>query len=133
MALQERIKKDMQAAMKAKDAETLSALRVVMGEFGRMPSKTLADDDVIKILKKLYKSEQEVLAQQGGTKASRYIEILDRYLPQMASDADIEAWIRDHIDFSRYKNKMQAMRDIMRHFGDGADGNRVKTILQTRF
>lgn len=133
MALQEQIKKDMQAAMKAKDAETLSALRVVMGEFGRMPSKTLADGDVIKILKKLYKSEQEVLAQQGGAKASRYIEILDRYLPQMASDTEIEAWIRAHIEFSRYKNKMQAMGDIMRHFGDGADGNRVKAILQKRF
>ena len=133
MALQDRIKKDLLTAMKAKDAETTSALRVIMGEFGRMPSKTLADGDVVKILKKLQKSEKEVLARQGHAGDSPFITILARYLPQMASDAEIEAWIRAHIDFTRYKNKMQAMGDIMRHFGEGADGNQVKAILQSRF
>ncbi len=133
MALQDQIKKDLLAAMKAKDAEATATLRVIMGEFGRMASKTLADGDVIKILKKLYKSEKEVLVQQGREGASRFIEILESYLPRLASETDIEAWIRANIDFSRYKNKMQAMGDIMRHFGEGADGNQVKAILQSRF
>ena len=133
MTLQERIKQDLKAAMKAQDAEKTGALRVIMGEFGRMPSKTLADGEVIKILKKLHKSEKEVLARQARSEASRFLEILDEYLPQTASEEEIEAWIRDHIDFTRYKNKMQAMGDIMRHFGGGADGNQVKAILQSRF
>ncbi len=133
MALQDRIKKDLMAAMKAKDAETVAALRVVMGEFGRMPSKTLADGEVVKILKKLQKSEREVLERQGQAVTSPFIATLDRYLPQMASEAEIEAWIRNHIDFASYKNKMQAMGEIMRHFGEGADGNQVKAILQSRF
>ena len=133
MALQEQIKKDLMAAMKAQDTETTAALRVVMGEFGRMPSKSLADGEVVKILKKLAKSEKEVLERQGRTEASHFIAVLDRYLPQTVSEAEIEAWIRTHIDFSRYKNKMQAMGDIMRHFGEGADGNQVKSILQARF
>lgn len=133
MTLQERIKQDLTAAMKAQDAEKTGALRVIMGEFGRMPSKTLADGEVIKILKKLHKSEKEVLARQDRSEASRFLEILDEYLPQMASEEEIEVWIRDHIDFARYKNKMQAMGDIMRHFGGRADGNRVKAILQSRF
>jgi uncharacterized protein YqeY len=98
-----------------------------------MASKTLADDDVIKILKKLEKSEREVLARKGGDESSRFIAVLEDYLPRMAAAPDIEAWIRDHIDFSAYRNKMQAMGDIMRHFGSGADGNLVKSILQTRF
>ena len=133
MALQERIKQDLMAAMKAKDAETTAALRVVMGEFGRMPSKTLADGEVVKIIKKLLKSEKEVLERQGQTGGSRFIAVLEAYLPQMVSEAEIEAWIREHIDFGRYKNKMQAMGEIMRHFGEGADGNQVKAILQSRF
>ena len=133
MALQDQIKKDLMAAMKAKDTETTATLRVIMGEFGRMPSKTLADGDVIKILKKLHKAEKEVLARQGHAGDSGFLEILARYLPQTASEADIEAWIRSNIDFSRYKNKMQAMGDIMRHFGQAADGNQVKAILQSRF
>ena len=133
MALQERIKKDLMAAMKAQDAETTAALRVVMGEFGRMPSKSLADVEVVKILKKLQKSEQEVLARQGRTEGSRFIAVLEQYLPQMVSEADIENWIRANIDFSRYKNKMQAMGEIMGHFGERADGRQVKAILQSRF
>ncbi|MDJ0723319.1 MAG: GatB/YqeY domain-containing protein [Desulfobacterales bacterium] len=133
MALQERIKKDLMAAMKAQDAETTAALRVVMGEFGRMPSKTLADGEVVKILKKLQKSEQEVLARQGRTEGSRFIAVLEQYLPQMVSEADIEDWIKANIDFARYKNKMQAMGEIMSHFGERADGRQVKAILQSRF
>ncbi len=133
MALQQRIKKDLMAAMKAKDAETTAALRVVMGEFGRMPSKSLADGEVVKILKKLIKSEKEVIERQGSTGASHFIAVLEPYLPQTVSEAEIEAWIRDNIDFGRYKNKMQAMGEIMRHFGEGADGNQVKSILQSRF
>ena len=133
MALQERIKKDLMAAMKAQDAETMAALRVVMGEFGRMPSKTLADGEVVKILKKLQKSEQEVLARQGRTEGSRFIAVLEQYLPQMVSEADIEDWIKANIDFARYKNKMQAMGEIMGHFGERADGRQVKDILQSRF
>lgn len=133
MTLQDQIKKDLLTAMKAQDSETTSALRVIMGEFGRMAHKRLSDEDVVKILKKLNKSEKEVLARQGQPGDSRFVEILERYMPRLASEADIEAWIRAHIDFSRYKNKMQAMGDIMRHFGGGADGNTVKSLLQTRF
>jgi hypothetical protein len=133
MNLQEQIKQDLKAAMKAQDTEKTGALRVIMGEFGRMASKTLTDGEVVKILKKLHKSEKEVLARQNQAKASRFLEILDDYLPRMASEAEIEAWIGSHIDFTRYKNKMQAMGDIMRHFGEGADGNKVKAILQSRF
>jgi hypothetical protein len=42
----------------------------------------------------------------------------------------LRQWIADNIDFSAYKNKMQAMKDIMGHFGSAADGSRVKEILQ---
>ncbi len=133
MTLQARIKNDLLAAMKAKDSQTTAALRVIMGEFARMANKSLDDNEVVKILKKLYKAEKEVLGRQGQTADSRFIEILDRYLPQLASEADIASWIRDNIDFTQYGNKMQSMRDIMRHFGSRADGNMVKSILQTRF
>jgi uncharacterized protein YqeY len=133
MTLQDQIKNDLLVAMKAQDTETTAALRVIMGEFGRMPSKSLDDNEVVKILKKLYKAEKEVLGRQGHTEDSRFIEVLDRYLPRQVSAEDIAFWINLNIDFSQYGNKMQAMRDIMRHFGNSADGNMVKSVLQTRF
>ena len=48
----------------------------------------------------------------------------------MASETEIAEWIRANIDFGAYRNKMQAMGDIMRHFGNKADGHTVKSVLQ---
>lgn len=129
MSLQEQIRQDLKAAMKDRDEEKKSALRVLIGEFGRAESKDLTDAEVVKIIKKMIKSEQDSLEQSGGTSASRYLQILESYLPKRASDDEIRQWITDNIDFSQYKNKMQAMRDIMAHFGESADGSRVKEIL----
>ncbi|GBC60534.1 hypothetical protein DENIS_1491 [Desulfonema ishimotonii] len=129
MRLQEQIKSDLKIAMKAKDEERKNAIRVVMGEFARLESKALSDDDVIKVLKKLIKSERELLEKTGGAETP-FIGILEAYLPQMASEADILAWVRENIDLSEFKNKMQAMKPIMAHFGTQANGNVVKKILQ---
>ena len=129
MSLQEQIKKDLMAAMKAKDQATKDSLRVVMGEFGRLDAKTLTDDQVIAVIKKLIKAEKEVLARTNAD-SSPFIETIERYLPQMATNEEIKSWIEANVDFSQFKNKMQAMGSIMKHFGATADGSRVKTILQ---
>ena len=130
MTLQERIKKDLTSAIKEKDEEKKSTLRVILGEFGRLDTKELSDDDVIRVLKKLIKSEKETIEKKGETTDTAYITIIETYLPQMAAEAEITQWIAQNIDFSQFKNKMQAMRPIMEHFGSSADGNTVKKILQ---
>ena len=129
MSLQEQIKKDLGAAMKAKDEEKKSILRVIMGEFGRQAQKDIADDEVVKIIKKLVKSEKEVLERSGATTSNRFVEVAESYLPRMAGEDDIRTWIAANIDFGDFKNKMQAMRPIMAHFGANADGNLVKKVL----
>jgi len=130
MNLQKQIKKDLSAAIKAQDAQRKDTLRVILGEFARLDKKELSDDDVLKILKKLLKSEKEVLEQKGQGTESAFIGIVETYLPQMASEAEIHEWIKHNIDFAQFKNKMQAMGSIMKHFGATADGNSVKKILQ---
>jgi uncharacterized protein len=129
MSLQEQIKRDLAAAMKAKDDERKSALRVIMGEFGRQAQKEINDDQIIKIIKKLVKSEREVLERSGAAQSNRFIEVAESYLPRSANESDIRAWIAANVDFSQFKNKMQAMRPIMQHFGANADGNMVKKVL----
>ncbi len=129
MTLQERIKSDLKIAMKEKNEAKKDTLRVVIGEFGRSDKKELSDDEILKILKKLVKSEKEVLEKKGETE-SKFIEVIETYLPKMATEQDIENWIRENVDFSKFKNKMQAMGVIMKHFGSSADGNAVKNILQ---
>lgn len=130
MGLQMQIKQDLAASMKAKDDAKKNAIRVIMGEFSRLEKKELSDDDVLKVLKKLIKSEKEMLQQSGQGADSAFLRVVEGYLPKMVSDLEISDWIRGHIDFSRYKNKMQAMGAIMNHFGATADGNRVKEILK---
>jgi uncharacterized protein YqeY len=130
MKLQEQIKQDLTAAIKAKDEGEKAALRVILGEFARFDKKELSDDEAIKILKKLKKSESEVLETRGDSQDSEFIKTIDNYLPQMATDDEIRDWIEQNIDLGALKNKMQAMGPIMKHFGATADGNAVKKILQ---
>jgi len=129
MALQQKIQAELREAMKAKDKEKTGAIRILIGEFQRQPDKDLSDDQVVGIIKKLIKSERELLAASGGEE-SGYIVVLESYLPQQASEEDIRSWIRENVDLAAMGNKMQAMRPIMAHFGSRADGNVVKKILQ---
>lgn len=130
MTLQEQIKKDLMSAMKARDDVKKSTLRVVMGEFGRLSRKEISDDDAVKVLKKLVKDEKETMEKSNDTGDSEYIDLIERYLPQTASEEDVRTWIKENIDLSQFKNKMQAMKPIMANFGSAADGNTVKKILQ---
>jgi len=122
-------KSDLTTAIKAKDQEKKDTLRVILGEFGRLDKKELSDDEVVKILKKLIKSEKEMLEKKGDDADSIFIRVIENYLPKMATQEEITNWIKQNVDFSEFKNKMQAMGLIMKHFGTTADGNEVKKIL----
>ena len=130
MTLQDKLKDDLKSAMKARDEVQKDAIRVVMGEMARSDKKQLPDEEIIKILKKLIKSEKEMLEKSGQGATSPFIAIIEAYLPKMATQDEIGQWITANIDFSAYKNKMQAMGTIMAHFGASADGNTVKQVLQ---
>ena len=128
MTLQEKLKNDLKGAMKEKRETVKSTLRVVLGELGRSEKKEHSDEEVVRVLKKLVKSEKELLEKKGETD-SEFITIIESYLPKMATDDEIKAWIAANVDFSKYKNKMQAMGEIMKHYGPEADGNAVKKVL----
>ncbi len=131
MSLQEQIRNDLKASMKAKTATKTAAIRVILGEFSRQPTKELADPEVIAIIRKLIKSETELLTASNSKPGdSDYISILEAYLPQQATEAEIKEWIAANIDLTTFNNTMQAMKPIMAQFAGRADGKLVKTILQ---
>ena len=130
MTIQKQIKQDLSAAIKAKDRQKKDALRVIMGEFNRLDKKELSDAEAVKVMIKLVKSEKELLDKKGIETDSEFINIIENYLPKKASREEIVQWIQQNIDFSEFKNKMQAMSIIMAHFGASADGNEVRGILQ---
>ena len=130
MSLQEQISAELKTAMKSRDRVKTDAVRVLIGEFQRQPEKELTDQQVAGIIRKLIKSEKELLA-ASGSEDSGFIEVLEGYLPQLAGEDEIRKWIAENIDFSDFNNTMQAMKPIMAHFAGNADGNTVKKILQT--
>jgi len=58
------------------------------------------------------------------------MEILEDYLPEPISEEELRQWIINNLDFLNYKNKMQAMGDIMKFFGAKIDGKMAKKILK---
>lgn len=130
MSMQEHLKGQLKGAMKAKNKDKVGAIRILVGEFQRQPEKELSDDQVVGIIKKLIKSERELLA-AAGEKCSGFLTVMESFLPRQASEEDVRAWIDENVDFSKFSNQMQAMKPIMAHFGSSADGNIVKQVLQS--
>ena len=145
LSLHDKLREDLKKAMLNKDQEARNTLRLIIAEFPKLTMpitlesgkkstrlkkpEEISNDDVIGIIKGLTKSEQTVLEITGQT-SSDYLEILQSYLPKMIDKEEITIWIKDNIDFSQFKNKMQAMGPVMKHFGKLADGKLVNQILK---
>jgi len=145
VSLYDKIRQDMKRAMIKKDTAVRDAMRLIMGAF---PSLTISitlesgkkttrvkkpeeitDDDLLNIIRKFVKSEKTVLELKKET-SSDYLEVLNLYLPKMATSREIKQWIQDNVDLSQFNSPMQAMGNVMKHFGKLADGNQVKEVLK---
>jgi len=99
VTLKERITEDMKAAMRAKDAARLSAVRLLLAAMKQKEVDErveLADADVLGIIEKMVKQRRESIAQYE--KAARQdladqekfeIGVLQAYLPQQMGAAEV--------------------------------------------
>lgn len=133
MSLQKQIEMDMRDAMKNKDKKT-NILKYFVAEFSRRPNLNieLTDNEVISLIKKYIKSIEETIKLTNKTTEEQLLEmeVLNTYLPKMASEEEIKEWISSNIELPENLNaRMKFMKDIMKHFGSSVDGNTVKSIL----
>ncbi|HYD56196.1 MAG TPA: GatB/YqeY domain-containing protein [Burkholderiales bacterium] len=103
MTLKQTIHDDVKAAMRAKDAARLSTLRLLTAAMKQKEvdeRAELGDAEVLAILEKMIKQRRESIAQ--FEKASRQdladkekaeIAVLEAYLPQKMSEAEVQAAI----------------------------------------
>lgn len=127
--LELRLKTDLHLAMKTKDVERRDTLRVIIGEISRLNKKVgeeATEEEVIGILRKLRKNEKLVI---GDGEPTIFLKIVEHYLPKMLSREEIFEYIKTNVDFTIFKNKMQAMGSIMKELKGKADGNLVKDVL----
>lgn len=145
MPLVKKLKQDLKTAMLSKNEAVKGAIRVIMSEFPKITvpitmesgkkttrpktEEEITNEDIITVIQGLAKSEKTTLELQKQER-SDYLDVLETYLPQQASEEEITAWIKENIDLSQFKSPMQAMGPIMKHFGKKADGNVVKQVLQ---
>jgi uncharacterized protein YqeY len=99
MTLKERISEDMKAAMRAKDAARLSAVRLLLAAMKQKEVDErveLTDADVLGVIEKMVKQRRESIAQYE--KAARQdladqekfeIGVLQAYLPQQLEEAEV--------------------------------------------
>ena len=101
MSLSEQIVSDLTTAMKAQDAQKTSTLRMVKAAMMNRKieqGNDLSDEDVQKLLRSLVKQRRDSIEQyeKAGRqelvdKEAAEIAVIEEYLPQAASAAEIEA------------------------------------------
>lgn len=107
MTLKSRINDDMKAAMRGGDAPRRDALRLLLAALKQREvdeRKDLADADVVAIIEKMIKQRRESITQfeKGGrpdlAKNEQFeVGILQAYMPQALSDAEIDAAVAEAI------------------------------------
>ena len=118
MTLKARITEDMKAAMRAKEAARLSAIRLLLSAMKQREVDArieLTDADVMGIIEKMIKQRRESIVQyeKGGradlADAEKFeVGVLSAYLPQQMSEADVAA----AIDAALAETGAKAMPDM---------------------
>lgn len=146
MSLLETIVADMTAAMKAKDADKLSTLRMAKANLmNRKIEKggELTDEEVMKALQSLVKQRRDSIEQYENAgrkdlaaKEALEIGVIEVYLPQAATAEEIAAAVTAAVaetGASSMKDMGTLMKATMAHLaGKSADGKMVSEAVKAQ-
>jgi len=146
MTLTEKVNAEISAAMKAKDAPRLSALRMVKAAIMNKEvekSRSLEDAEVLQVLGSLVKQRRDSIEQftkAGRTdlvdKETAEIRVLEEYLPPAASAEEIEAAVAAAIaetGAASAKDIGKVMKAVMpRLAGKSADGKTINEAVRRK-
>ncbi|GAA4297902.1 GatB/YqeY domain-containing protein [Actinomadura sp. NPDC048955] len=140
MTLKEKLETDLSSAMKARDELRTRTLRMALTavkneEVAGKQSRTLSDDDVVKVLTREAKKRREAATAFGDAgreeqaKAERDEgEVLEGYLPAQLSDEELTALVADAIaetGASGPRAMGQVMKSVNPKVAGRAEGGRV--------
>ncbi len=145
-SLNDTIRADMKAAMRARDTDRLAIIRLLLAAIQRREIDdriTLDDTGVLKVIEKLVKQGQESarLYTEGGRqeladKELAEIAVLQEYLPEALGEAELDALIdrviadTDATSIKDMGKVMNAIREAAQGRADmGSVGGRVKEKL----
>jgi len=146
MSLSKQIVSDLTAAMKAQDATALSTLRMVKAAMmNRQIEKgsELDDDDMQKLLRSLVKQRRDSIEQyeKAGRqelvdKETAEIKVIETYLPQAASQEEIEQAVAAAIaetSATSMKDMGKVMKAVQAALaGKNADGRTISETVKAK-
>jgi uncharacterized protein YqeY len=145
VSLKATITEDMKAAMRAKDATRLAAIRLLLAAIKQKEVDErieLSDTDVVTIIDKMIKQRRDSITQYEAGKrqdladAEKFeITVLSAYMPQALSDADITAAVAAAVQSSGAKG-MADMGKVMAllkpQLAGRADMGKVSALVKSR-
>jgi len=148
MSLKDKITGDMTAAMKAKDANRLSVLRMAKAALMNEQNKKganyeLNDEEITKVLQTLVKQRKDSIDQyekagrsELAEKEKSELSVLTDYLPQAASQEEIEKAVEEAIQETG-ASTMKEMGAVMKAAqaklaGKSADGRLVSETIKAK-
>jgi len=146
MPLRDKISADLTSAMKSKDAERLSVLRMMKAAVRNKEidlRQELEDAQVMQVLVSLIKQHKDSVEQftKGGRldladKESAEIKIIEQYLPAAVSDEEIEKAVDEVVretGAASVKDMGKVMKGCMTRFsGRPVDGNKVSALVKAK-
>lgn len=143
MSLKEQLNQELHEAMKARDARRRDTLRQVITGIKNMEVEVghlLTDAEVLDVIAREAKRHRESIAEFGRGGRQDLVDqeqaellILEAYLPQQMSRADIEVLVRQAISELGVSGKAQAgqvMKHLMAQVKGRADGKLVNQVVQ---
>jgi uncharacterized protein len=145
MTLRERVTEDMKSAMKAREADRLATIRLLLAAMKQREVDeriTLDDAGVVAVVEKMLKQRKDSVQQYGqagradlADKEKAEMAILTGYLPQQLADAELEAIVAEAVAASgaRAPSDMGKVMAIVKPKVAGrADMGKVSAIVKAK-
>ncbi len=141
----DRINDDLKTAMKARDAERVSVLRMAMSDLKNArieKGDDLTDDEALQVIRRAVKQRMESAEQyRDGDRAdladaeTREAETLTAYLPQQITGDALEKLVADviaEVGASSMKDMGRVIKEIMGKHGAAVDGKQVSALVKAK-
>jgi hypothetical protein len=136
----EQVQEDVRTAMKARDRDRVSALRLVVDVL-QQDAKLGKGDEVAVLQRERKKRVEAAEAYEGAGRAEQAAaerfeaELIDAYLPQQLSDEELGELVDAAVaetGASEQKQMGQVMSALMPKLGGRADGKRVSAAVRQK-
>lgn len=145
MSLRERITEDMKTAMRAKDTPRLAAIRLLQAAIKQREVDErieLDDAQVVAVIEKMLKQRRDSISQYEAAKRNDLadvekfeVSVLQAYMPQALSDAEVEQMVADAITASGaagVKDMGKVMAAVKPQVAGRADMGKVSALIKAR-